>query len=93
MPEKETQGKKGFLQAVKEFIYGMAAHESTLVAMKSKAGLEHLLMLSLYGDMLGVPMPRSYYSLRLLPYLAPGITGWKRFMLREKDFTDQDFFD
>ena len=40
------------------------------------------------GDMLGVPILPPYYSLRLLPYVVPQISTWKRRMLREKDLTD-----
>ena len=29
-----------------------------------------------------------YYSLRLLPYVTPQISTWKRRMLRERDITD-----
>jgi hypothetical protein len=34
--------------------------------------------LLLYGDLLGIPNPISYYALELLPYLAPEIEGWER---------------
>ena len=37
---------------------------------------------------LGVPILPPYYSLRLLPYVVPQISTWKRRMLREKDLTD-----
>jgi hypothetical protein len=40
------------------------------------------------GDLLGIPILPPYYSLRLLPYVTPQISGWKRRMLRERDVTD-----
>jgi hypothetical protein len=80
--------KKGFLQAIKEFIYGMAAHDSARFALKTRASMEHLFILVTMGDMLGVPLLPPYYSLRLLPYVVPQISTWKRRMLREKDLTD-----
>jgi hypothetical protein len=80
--------KKGFLNAIKEFIYGMAAHDSARFALKTRASMEHLFILVTMGDMLGVPLLPPYYSLRLLPYVVPQISTWKRRMLREKDLTD-----
>ena len=80
--------KGGFFHAVKEFVYGVAAHDSARFALKSRANMEHLFILSTMGDMLGVPILPPYYSLRLLPYVVPQISTWKRRMLREKDLTD-----
>ncbi len=39
----------------------------------------------------GTPVIPPYYSLRLLPYVVPQISTWKRRMLREKDLTDAMF--
>jgi hypothetical protein len=86
MPEEKKKG--GLFQAVKEFIYGVAAHDSARFALKSRASMEHLFILITMGDMLGVPILPPYYSLRLLPYVVPQIATWKRRMLREKDLTD-----
>ncbi len=78
----------GAAQAAREFIYGMAAHDTARFALKSRASMEHLFILITMGDMLGVPILPPYYSLRLLPYVVPQISTWKRRMLREKDLTD-----
>ncbi|MGA2330712.1 MAG: hypothetical protein ACLP9S_07875 [Syntrophales bacterium] len=84
-----TEKKKGgFFKTVKEFAYGVAAHDSARFALRTRAGMEHLFILITVGDMLGVPILPPYYSLRLLPYLVPQISTWKRRMLREKDLTD-----
>ena len=80
--------KGGVLFAIKEFIYGIAAHDSARFAMKSRASMEHLFILITMGDMLGVPILPPYYSLRLLPYVVPQISTWKRRMLRERDLMD-----
>jgi len=84
----EKKKKGGFLQGVKEFVYGVAAHDSARFALKTRASMEHLFILITMGDMLGVPILPPYYSLRLLPYVVPQISTWKRRMLREKDLTD-----
>ncbi len=78
----------GAAQAAKDFIYGMAAHDTARFALKSRASMEHLFILITMGDMLGVPILPPYYSMRLLPYVVPQIATWKRRMLREKDLTD-----
>jgi len=85
MKEKK---KGGILRAVKEFAYGVAAHDSAKFAVKTRSSMEHLFILILMGDILGVPVLPPYYSLRLLPYVVPKISSWKRRMLREKDLTD-----
>jgi len=83
---KEKKSKLS--KIVKEFLYGMAAHDTARFALKTRGSMEHLFILITMGDMLGVPILPPYYSLRLLPYVVPQISTWKRRMLREKDFTD-----
>lgn len=84
--------KKSFWRRTKEalsdYIYGMASHEMTRHALKTRGSMEHLFILITMGDLLGVPILPPYYSLRLLPYVVPQIATWKRRMLREKDLTD-----
>jgi hypothetical protein len=92
-PEKEEapRGLKGLFGKVKEVTYGMAAHDMSRHAMRTRASMEHLFILITMGDMLGVPILPPYYSMRLLPYVVPQISTWKRSMLREKDVTDAMF--
>jgi hypothetical protein len=92
MPEFEEEEKQTIWQKVKrnlsDYIYGMAAHEMTRQALKTRGSMEHLFILITMGDLLGVPILPPYYSLRLLPYVVPQISTWKRSMLRERDLTD-----
>lgn len=89
MTEEEKQSIwRKTLVAVSDFIYGMASHESTRQALKTRGSMEHLFILITMGDLLGVPILPPYYSLRLLPYVVPQIATWKRRMLREKDLAD-----
>jgi hypothetical protein len=85
--EKETFWKRA-KRALGDYVYGMAAHEMTRQALKTRGSMEHLFILITMGDLLGVPILPPYYSLRLLPYVVPQISTWKRRMLREKDLTD-----
>ena len=88
MSEQEKGIIKKLFKAIKEVIYGMASHDTVRYAMKTRASMEHLFILITMGDLLGVPILPPYYSLRLLPYVVPQISTWKRRMLREKDLTD-----
>jgi hypothetical protein len=76
------------LHALGDIIYGASVYEMTRDLHKERAHLEHLFILIVFGDFLGIPVLPPYYTLRLLPYVTPNITGWKRSMLRERDLTD-----
>ena len=89
--EQKAAAKKSWLDAVRETIYGMAAHDMSRAALRTRASMEHLFILITMGDLLGIPILPPYYSLRLLPYVVPQIATWKRRMLREKDVADAMF--
>jgi hypothetical protein len=78
-------------QAIKEFLFGMAVYEQAMVPMKEKAELERLLFIILFGDLLGIPMLRPHYALRILPSVCTRFETWKRSILRPRDWTDQAF--
>jgi hypothetical protein len=82
-----SRGKRG-LKALREFMYGMTVHQLDTEIRKERAHLDHLFMLIVFGDMVGLPLLPPYHSMRLLPYILPGIEMWKRRVLREKDLTD-----
>jgi hypothetical protein len=88
MSDENKPKKGGFFQVFKDILYGMSSHEMTRHAVRTRASMEHLFILITMGDLIGVPILPPYYSLRLLPYVTPQITSWKRRMLREKDITD-----
>ncbi len=91
MSKEESTQKKGLVQNLKEILYGMASHDMSRYALRSRASMEHLFILITMGDMLGIPILPPYYSLRLLPYVVPQISTWKRRLLREKDVSDAMF--
>jgi hypothetical protein len=90
-PDEPSQPKKSVFQNVKEVLYGMAAHDMSRQALRTRASMEHLFILITMGDMIGVPILPPYYSLRILPYVVPQISTWKRRLLREKDISDAMF--
>jgi len=79
---------KTALKTLGEMIYGATIYEMVRNLNKERAHIEHMFILVVFGDFLGVPILPPFYTLRLLPYIVPDITGWKRTMLRERDLTD-----
>jgi hypothetical protein len=73
---------------VAQMIYGATIYEMVRDLNKQRSYIEHLFILIVFGDFLGIPILSPYYTLRLLPYVVPNIQSWKRTMLRERDLTD-----
>jgi hypothetical protein len=90
MPEEPRRANplSRLFNTAREVMYGMASHDMSRYALRTRASMEHLFILITMGDLLGVPILPPYYSLRLLPYVVPQISTWKRRMLRERDITD-----
>jgi hypothetical protein len=76
------------IRTLGEMLYGASVYEMVRDLNKERAHLEHLFILVVFGDLLGIPVLPPYYTLRLLPFVAPNITGWRRTLLRERDITD-----
>ncbi|MFZ0532100.1 MAG: hypothetical protein WAM09_02895 [Anaerolineales bacterium] len=79
---------KTALKTLGDMIYGATIYEMVRDLNKQRSYIEHLFILIVFGEFLGIPILPPYYTLRLLPYVVPNITGWKRTMLRERDLTD-----
>jgi hypothetical protein len=75
-------------KVLREILYGMTIHEMDLELKKERGSLDHLFMMVVFGDLVGLPLLPPYYSMRLLPYIIPSIKKWKRSLLRERDLTD-----
>jgi arsenite-transporting ATPase len=88
MPDDSRNPLARLFNTAREVMYGMASHDMSRYALRTRASMEHLFILITMGDLLGVPILPPYYSLRLLPYVVPQISTWKRRMLRERDITD-----
>lgn len=88
-----SASKRTWRDKLREFMFGMTGMEFAQHAMEMRASTETLFMLATVGDMIGVPILPPYYSLRLLPYVVPQITTWKRRVLREREFTEEHDFD
>jgi hypothetical protein len=75
-------------RALLDMLYGATVYDMVRDLHKERSQLEHLFILVVFGDYLGLPILPPYYTLRLLPYVAPSIAGWRYSMSREKDLTD-----
>lgn len=90
----EPAGRRERLRrAVREFAYGLTGYEFAQHALETRAAMETLFLTVVVGDMVGVPVLPPYYSLRLLPYVVPSVSGWKRRVLREREFTEGHDYD
>ena len=76
------------VKTIADMFYGATIYEMVRDLHKERAHIEHLFILITFGDFLGIPILPPYYTLRLLPFVVPSITGWKRSLLRERDLTD-----
>ena len=85
--------RTGFRGLLRDFMYGMTGFEFARHAIEARASLETIFMVSVVGDMIGVPVMPPYYSLRLLPFVVPEVSTWRRRVLREKEFTEEHDFD
>ena len=79
---------KSLPKVLREIAYGLTLHEMDLETKKMRGHLDHLFMLIVFGDLVGLPLLPPYHAMRLLPYILPTIETWKRSLLRERDLTD-----
>ena len=80
-------------QALGQFLYGATGYEFARHALVMRRQAEAVFMVATMGDLIGVPMMPPIYSLRLLPYVVPGIARWKQEMARRKEFWEMEELD
>jgi len=78
-------------QVLGQVLYGMALHDMARANLRARGSLEHLFILITFGDMVGLPILPPYYCMRLLPFVVPEINGWRRRLMRERDYLDAIF--
>jgi len=80
-------------EVLRQFMYGLTGHEFARHALEMRRDRESIFMLITIGDLIGVPVLPPVYSLRLLPYVLPQISAWKRQMARPKELWEGEKFD
>lgn len=89
---KKSDGIKSMEKNIKEFLSAAFDMDGKSTAFLKKEALDEMdnFMLLCYADLLGIPLPLSYYSIELLPYLADDLEGWeKRIMERKSILTER----
>jgi hypothetical protein len=59
--------------------------KSTAFLKKEAYDAQDNFILLCFGDLLGLPLPTSYYTLELLPYLAEDLETWERRMIKRNE--------
>jgi len=75
-------------RAAGEILYGMTVFGWVRDVQRQQAEVERFFVLVTFGDIVGLPILPPYYTMRLLPYVIPMLSRWKRGLLRERDLTD-----
>lgn len=58
--------------------------KSTRFLKKEAHDVQDNFILLCFGDLLGLPMPTSYYTIELLPYLIEDLEGWEKRMIQRQ---------
>lgn len=84
---------KTSLKSIKEFfgaVFDYRTHGTTIIRKEGNDKNDEFMLLC-FGDLLGLPLPTSYYTLELLPYLAEELEGWERRMIQRREFAEEKF--
>jgi len=81
-------GKTGLKEKIKDILYGLFFFDIYLSSKKFAQQYNDFIYLVILGEILGVPIMATYYTLRLVPYIYGDLIQWKVRYLREKDITD-----
>ncbi len=75
-------------RAVGQFLYGMTVYEMVRELELERADRAQLFTVLTFGDLVGLPVLSTFYSLRLLPYVASELSRSGHSLLRERDLLD-----
>jgi len=87
----KIQVKAKILPFIQEFLESWHRTSATGVLRKEAFDNNDNFIILLFGDLLGIPNPVSYYTLELLPYLAEELEGWERRMQNRKSIVAEKF--
>ncbi|MFQ5868164.1 MAG: hypothetical protein ACE5IT_09285 [bacterium] len=76
--------KEKILPTIQGFLEDHFKMSATSIIRKEAFDTNDNFIILLFGDLLGIPNPVSYYTLELLPYLAEELEGWERRMQNRK---------
>lgn len=86
---------KEFVENFKLFLQGASDFNRKSRAILEKEAHDEMdnFILLCFADMLGLPLPTSYYALELLPYIADDLEHWQRRMLDRKSIWGEKWGD
>lgn len=86
---------KEFLENLKLFFQGASDFNRKSKAILEKEAHDQMdnFILLCFADMLGLPLPTSYYALEILPYIADDLEYWQRRMLDRKSIWGEKWGD
>ncbi|MFB6490558.1 MAG: hypothetical protein TU35_004820 [Thermoproteus sp. AZ2] len=77
------------LEIIRDFLFGAfyldLYRETSEIYRKTLLATEVLV----FGDLIGIPLLTSYYSLRLLPYFLKDLYDFRRETLKERDVLEE----
>ncbi|QEK11619.1 hypothetical protein FQB35_04160 [Crassaminicella thermophila] len=85
---KVKENIKLFLKAA----FDIEDKSKVLIRKEAMDELDNFMLLC-YGDLLGLPIPISYYTLEILPYIADDLEGWERRILNRKSVVNDRWGD
>jgi hypothetical protein len=71
-------------KSLKYFCEGVFKVPASNIIRKEAFDANDNFILLLFGDLLGIPNPVSYYTLELLPYLVEELESWEKRMQNRK---------
>lgn len=77
----------------KQVVFGLTGYPFVRHALEMRRELESIFIVITMGDLLGVPVLPPIYRLRLLPYVAPEISLWKKRVAARKEFWEKEDYD
>ncbi|MDK2784956.1 MAG: hypothetical protein PWQ41_361 [Bacillota bacterium] len=82
-----------FWETVRGVFQGSFDFGERAVAVLRKEAFEEndTFLLLCFADLIGIPVPTSYYSIELLPYLAEELEGWEKRILERRSVVAEKF--
>lgn len=82
-----------FWDTIRGVLKGSFDFSERAVAVLRKEAFEEndAFLLLCFADLIGIPVPTSYYSIELLPYLAEELEGWEKRILERKSVIAEKF--
>jgi hypothetical protein len=77
-----------WIRTAKDYLTGFFLYDLMHGVYSEKRRLDSLVMIFLFGRIIGFPHLFNYYHLRLLPHYLGQLGPWRRRVLRERDFFD-----